>query len=1237
MTHTEYPKPLAYRLSPVALLAITLILLTAPAHAQDAGYSIHRDLIRGRITVDSGKPVASAAVTITMAPDRSFLRALTDSSGAYVIVFERGTGDYLVHVAASGMTTVRKRVQRSGSDSILVVDIPLVRSAPPQLATVRVRAAKPKPRRGPDFGNQPGPGAAENVVGGVAGSVAPELAGNLAALSGTMPGVVLTPTGVSASGLSPMQNGATLNGLGFAGSELPRDAITQVRVSSSTYDPARGWFGGLQQQVQLVSDVVGSMRSAHLTLDAPALQYTDPVSRALGSRFTAGQLGVGGADRFHRDALEYNYGVSARRRTDAPASVLTAPASVLEATGVDADSIAHLREILNGIGLPGAAAGQEFAESTDHVTFVGQLGKAPSNWATFQPARSTWTVLAFGDFTQRRAFGLRPDATSASRTTSSNGQAGLQLHLTRFVRDNVLMEGHTGLSFERDLTRPDVLLPAATVILLSQADGGSSMVVPVSVAGAPLPRTNTRRWTWETAADLKAYPSSHPTHRLKLSADARIDGARDETAGTLGTFSFNSLSDLAAGHASAFTRILTAPVQAARNANAFVALGDWWRASESFELLYGVRLEATRFLDAPANNPSLEEFFGYATNHVPNSIGLSPRLGFTWHLRSGNPSAYSGPLGRLSSLPAGTFRGGIGDFRTFLPATLAEHARIATGLPDDESTLACVGAAVPTVDWAAFAADNTTIPSDCAAGALPAFAQAAPDVELFDPSYRTPHSWRANVGYTSRLPHVNYSIDASYSLNLDQPGRIDLNFENSAAFTTATEARPVYASQAEIVGSTGLIAPAATRRVGNYGHVFDNVSSNRSVSRQLTITMSPDLDAVSRWIATGSYTLASVRSRLSGFDGSTFGSPTAREWGRGDFDVRHQFLLQGGLRVHHVAFTAFAHIQSGLPFTPLVGSDVNGDGLVNDRAFIFNPATTSDSAVARGLQSLLSGASKSTARCLERQLGRPAERNSCDAAWTTMLNAQIAYQGSLPFVRRSGSVSLFFNNPLAGLDQLLHGPDQLHGWGTFAVPDPVLYTVRGFDPVAGKFQYEVNSRFGDARSAAATIRAPFRVTLDVSVNLSADSYAQFLHRWVRPGRDGYAGPRLPASMIKRAYEHVVADPYQAILEESDSLLLSRVQVDSLHSAERTYLTQRDSVLSDLASFLAGLGDTYDEAVALRRQREALDQAIEIGHISVRRVLPTILDRIQLRMLPFPADRLFAAPEGVHGMDVMQAP
>ena len=66
----------------------------------------------------------------------------------------------------------------------------------------------------------------------------------------------------------------------------------------------------------------------------------------------------------------------------------------------------------------------------------------------------------------------------------------------------------------------------------------------------------------------------------------------------------------------------------------------------------------------------------------------------------------------------------------------------------------------------------------------------------------------------------------------------------------------------------------------------------------------------------------------------------------------------------------FARMQSGLPFTPTVQGDVNGDGRSGDRAFIPNPAAESDAVLAGQMRSLLADGSPSAKDCLLANLGR---------------------------------------------------------------------------------------------------------------------------------------------------------------------------------------------------------------------------------------------------------------------------
>src|SRR2546429_9780191 len=163
--------------------------------------------------------------------------------------------------------------------------------------------------------------------------------------------------------------------------------------------------------------------------------------------------------------------------------------------------------------------------------------------------------------------------------------------------------------------------------------------------------------------------------------------------------------------------------------------------------------------------------------------------------------------------------------------------------------------------------------------------------------------------------------------------------------------------------------------------------------------------------------------------------------------------------------TALGRLTSGIPFAPLVGSDINGDGARNDRAFVFDPATAPDPSVATAMSAVLATAPPAVRDCLRRQLGHVAGRNSCTGPWQPALAFQINWRPAHfgPARRPTGSVLTV--NLLAGLDRWLHGAANLHGWGFAAAPDPVLLYVRGFDPVARRFSYGVNGRFGAAVAA----------------------------------------------------------------------------------------------------------------------------------------------------------------------------
>src|SRR5207249_3460962 len=131
-------------------------------------------------------------------------------------------------------------------------------------------------------------------------------------------------------------------------------------------------------------------------------------------------------------------------------------------------------------------------------------------------------------------------------------------------------------------------------------------------------------------------------------------------------------------------------------------------------------------------------------------------------------------------------------------------------------------------------------------------------------------------------------------------------------------------------------------------------------------------------------------------------------------------------------------VASGERFTPMVATDVNGDGAINDRAFIPDPATTTDSATAAAMRALLAHGSASARNCLERQLDHLASRGSCQAPWTVANALVVKFNPTKIGLPKRATISLQVINPLGLADLALHGSNDVRGWGQIIPPDQNL-------------------------------------------------------------------------------------------------------------------------------------------------------------------------------------------------------
>jgi hypothetical protein len=1168
---------------PRRTLSILLVLLIGrftPLGAQDAS-----DIIRGRIVGSDKKPLENVQVTATSLVNQTSRTAKTNKDGRYTIIFNGGGGDYLMTVSAIGFQPYRFEVRREVDEDVLIADATLAKQAV-VLDAVQVNAGRERPDRN---SNGPDIGAREQTLN--TSTVPIDKLGDLAAMVSTLPGITLIPgadgaaSGFSVLGLGADQNNITLNGLNFSGTDLPRDATTQTRVSTSTFDPSRGGFSGAQISLRTNSGSNYVTRSVRQTVDAPTLQYVDAVGRQLGQQFTNLQLSGTAAGPISYDKAFYNFSYQMGRRSSDLQTLLNTDPLALERVGVSADSVANLMAALGLDGIPTSMLGIPTQRLTRNGSFLANFDFSPSGTHSF-------TITTNGRWSGSGGSNLSTTAVPAHGGETSSWGGTVQGRHSSYFGSGFLDETNVALSKSVSTSDPYLVLPDGRVRVTSTFDDGTAGVSTLSIGGnSTLPR-------WQNSFNSQisnqiSWISLDNKHRFKLTTDARLNTyAQDNTTNRLGTYTYNSLADFEAGVPASFSRRLQPRRRQGDDLGFSASLGDVYRRTQRLQITYGIRTDVAHFQGSPKFNPTVDSIFGVRNDDVPRGVYVSPRLGFSWTYGTaaqiaGFEGAQRGSRGQVS--------GGIGQFQNIPSSNLIAAAVDNTGLPEAAQQLSCVGTSVPLPNWSGFLQNPGSIPTTCAGGS-DIFSSIVPNVSLFDQGYIPQRSWRANLNWNAPILNNRYraSLSGTYSLNLEQQGQIDLNFNHVQRFSLASEGgRPVFVNPTSIVPTSGAIISRDARVTQLFSQITDYRSDLKSHSSQLSVGLSPvRFNSSYQWNVT--YVWQRVTDLARGYGGgSTSGDPYLTEWGRSSSDARHQVTFNTSYTLKNaVTFSVFGRVQSGNPFTPVVQGDINGDGSGgNDRAFMFNPSQAKDSAVVAGMSDLLNHAPSSVRTCLNRQIGLIAGRNSCEGPWYTTMSARVAFTPGAGKLPDRATVSFGVANPLTGIDRLVHGPNDLHGWGASQFVDPTLLFVRGFDATTQSYKYEVNPRFGANRQASSVNRAPMQITLDVRLDVGPERDRQDLFLQLRAGRSG-RGQKMNENQIRTRYTRNYPNPFEQMLRQHDSLGLSDEVSDSIAILNKRYTAIIDSIWRPVSKYLADLPEKFNLDEAYDRVSKAEDKSLD---------------------------------------------
>ena len=1169
------------------------------------------DVVRGRVTGPENQPIEGAMVTVTTLSGAVSRQTRTDVRGRYTITFPGGDGDYFVNFASIGYAARRFEIKRVADEDILVADAKLSRSAT-TLDAVRVQAARDRAGRNDPTTDISG---SERVINPSA--LAAAQLGDLAAMAASAPGVLLVPgadgdpSGFSVLGLSPDQNSTTLNGQNFSGSDLPRDAAIGASLVTSPYDVSRGGFSGANFNLRTRGGTNFIARTSSLNLDAPQMQWTDAAARALGQEYSNISLGglTSGPVKYNQSF--YNIAYQVGRRSNDLQTVLNTDPLGLQTTGIASDSVTRLLGVLKQLGIPLSVGSPLSNQLRDQASLVGTFDLAPPS----SRAGSAFNLTVNGSYNKQSPVSNLTTELPAHSGDRTNWNGGAQARHSSYFWFGILSETVLGATSSNTEAQPYLAMPSGSVRINSTFADGSNGVKTLSFGGSPNLSTGLSNSSLQFS-NLLSWFSEDNKHRLKLSTELRQDSyTLDQSTNQLGSFSFNSLADLQAGLPAFYSRTLSPRKRSGSQIVGAVSLGDSWKATKDLQVQYGVRLDGNAFNGGPTLNPQVQQLFGVANDAVPNHLYASPRLGFSWTY--GTAAQIGGFDGAFRG-PRAVVRGGIGLFQGVPGTQLLGSAIDNTGLASALQQVNCVGPAAPTPDWAAYFANRASIPAQCAGGTAGSpFASTVPNVSFFAGDYAAARSLRSNLQWSGPVLNNRLSaqFEVTYSLNLNQPGTVDLNFAQVQRFSLPDEgARPVYVQPGSIDPATGFISSSAARVSPLYNRVTENRSDLRSESKQVRASFSP-LTFNSNYSWSLSYVYTNVRERVRGFGTNTVANPFDLEWARSNFDSRHQIQYSLFYNLFDLVRLSWSgSFRSGLPFTPLVSGDVNGDGYSNDRAFVYNPATAKDPALATAMQTLLSSASSNVRSCLQDQIGALAARNSCEGPWTAQANLSISFNPVKLALPQRATLSFGVSNPIGAVDLLMHGEKNLRGWGQTPFPDQSLLFVRGFDPVTQRYKYDVNQRFGSTNPAFTPFRTPVTVTAMLRFDIGPTREQQSLTQQLNMGRRT-DGNKLPESLLRLIYANGgLVNPMATVLRQSDTLELTSKQADSLATMNRWYIIRLDSVWSPVAKYLADLPERYDAGEAYGRYKRARETTVDL----LKRVAPEIrglLTAEQYRKLP----------------------
>lgn len=519
-----------------------------------------------------------------------------------------------------------------------------------------------------------------------------------------------------------------------------------------------------------------------------------------------------------------------------------------------------------------------------------------------------------------------------------------------------------------------------------------------------------------------------------------------------GQFYYNSLQDLANNNPWRFNRKIALNPVGDCNCN-LIELGAYAQAetdiTPSLNLVAGLRWDGTIIANPPTYNPLLEEKTGLNNHVIPFDYKkFQPRVSITWDVNNDGKNI---------------FKAGAGLFASQFTTQAITFSHIDNGIDFRQVDARAPNASIPAADWVGYQSNFGLVPGLEYYNSLPVKPVAT--ITLMDKNLKTPSTFKTNVSFYKYIySWLRVGVNAYYNRTTNNFYLMDQNVKRTPEFYT-NEGRGVYVPANSLTATSTQTDYNKSRATTDFNQVrmFTNTpwaSTFKAVSIEAAATFKKGgmiMASYTRGKATGTPNYdsgdprnANMNVGASYWDYSSYG----KNWYSNE-DQKHKAVLM----ILSPTFYGF-NISSSMVyyqanrFSAMVNIDANGDGNVNDLAFVYDPNDkNTPENIAEGMKTLLEKTSPQFKKYLLDNMGKFAANSGGLMPWRFSWNMSISKDITI-YKKHKISLRADIFNVLNLLN---------YKWGGYtSIINTNLLTVTGFDAATSSWKYNVNTNAGTA-------------------------------------------------------------------------------------------------------------------------------------------------------------------------------